>query len=96
MERGGRPVPRPLGTVTPCGYCPKQPPTVPPAARTPDTAEELSERNWVAYQHYLECRAVGVFPDDPLARRNAAVIAQAERAAEQLRAVQTALLASRR
>jgi hypothetical protein len=37
-------------------------------------AVELSERNFLAYQHYLECRATGSFPDDAIVRRNARVL----------------------
>ena len=29
-----------------------------------------------AYIHYLECKAVGNFPDDPIVRRNARLIQQ--------------------
>lgn len=42
---------------------------------------ELSARNQRAYRHYLECVATGTFPDDPIVRRNAAIIRQAERVA---------------
>lgn len=38
-------------------------------------AQELSERNLLALQHYQRCKAVGQFPDDALVRRNAAIIA---------------------
>ena len=38
-----------------------------------NNAQELSERNRKAYQHWQECRAVGKFPDDPIVRRNAAI-----------------------
>lgn len=40
-------------------------------------AVEPSERSLLTYQHYLECRAVGHFPDDPIVRRNARIIRQA-------------------
>lgn len=39
---------------------------------------ELTEENWEAYIHYQECRAVGVFPDDPIVRRNARIIRRIE------------------
>lgn len=44
------------------------------AKGSPDERRELSPRNWQAYNHYLECAAVGQFPDDPIVRRNAAII----------------------
>jgi hypothetical protein len=65
------PVLRPEGTVTPCWKCPKIPVGSLPK---PENAVELSAHNREAWHHYLECRAVGVFPDDPIVRRNAAAI----------------------
>lgn len=52
--------------------------------RSPATALELDDRGYQAYQHYLECKAVGDFPDDPLVRANAAVIRQAEDLADRV------------
>ena len=49
------------------------------AKGTPDAGRELSDRNWAAWGHYRECKAVGQFPDDPIVRRNAAIIAGVER-----------------
>lgn len=66
------PVRRPLGTVPPCYSCPKIPEDS--DGPRPGLAVELSDRNLFAYQHYLECRAVGQFPDDAIVRRNAAII----------------------
>ena len=43
---------------------------------TPENSRALSESNQRCYEHYLECRAVGKFPDDPIVRRNAAIIAE--------------------
>lgn len=86
---------RPLKTVPPCSFCPKQPPTVSERDRTPLTAEDLSEKNWQAYQHYQECKAVGEFPDDDIVRRNAAIIARAEKAVDQMTQLNTALLSLR-
>lgn len=37
------------------------------------------------YDHYRECKAVGVFPDDAVVRRNAAAIRDVEDVAEQNR-----------
>lgn len=41
---------------------------------TPEKPNTLSSRNRKAYLHYLECKAVGSFPDDPIVRRNARLI----------------------
>lgn len=49
---------------------------------TPEAPRTLSPRNWAAYLFHLECQACGDFPDDPLVRRNAALIEMAEREAE--------------
>jgi hypothetical protein len=38
----------------------------------------LSDINRDAYRHYRECRATGNFPDDPIVRRNAALIREQE------------------
>lgn len=59
---------------TPCEKCPKIPEGL---AKIHQNAMELSERNRRAFDHYLECRAVGMFPDDEIVRRNAANIRQA-------------------
>lgn len=77
------PVARLPGSPTPCGRCPKIPPDAP--ARTPAYAQELSERNLWAWQHYLRCKAVGQFPDDAIVRRNAAIIAEVEKEIDHLR-----------
>lgn len=56
----------------PCGQpqgCPKG---------TPHSPKTLSFRNWIAYNAYLEWKAVGQFPDDPIVRRNARIIRQVE------------------
>lgn len=77
LERQGKPVPRPRGTKAPCRLrengC---------AKGTPENSRTLTEANWQAYQHYSECRAVGQFPDDPIVRRNAAIIREAADSAE--------------
>ena len=59
---------------------------------------ELSENLLECYDHYLECRAVGQFPDDPLVRRSAAIIHQVEKSCERARRLEeiTALLGGRR
>ena len=55
----------------PCSTCPKIPKGRP---HVPDSAVELNSRNYKAYQHWKECRAVGQFPDDAIVRRNASVM----------------------
>lgn len=74
----GQPMARPRGTCAPCRFrdngCPKG---------TPEMSKGLSDRNWKAWQHYRECRAVGQFPDDAIVRRNAAIIRAATEAAEE-------------
>ncbi len=70
--RIGQLVLRVPGTVTPCVKCPKIPDDSP--AKTREWAQEMSERNRMAFVHYRECAAVGVWPDDPIVRRNAAII----------------------
>lgn len=79
--RAGVPLRRPRGTLTPCHKCPKIPADAPRRAWWA-AAGELSARNRQAYRHYRECRAVGVFPDDPIVRRNAALIRRVEEAFE--------------
>ncbi len=70
--RDGRPIARPPGTPLPCDFpngC---------AKGRPDAGIELTPNNAQAYLHYLECKAVGRFPDDPIVRRNARLIRQIE------------------
>lgn len=88
MGRRGNPLPRPPGTPPPCWMCPKIAPGDDPR---PENAQELSPHNERAYWHYLECRAVGHFPDDPLVRSHAAVVAAAERHAERVHQTRTGL-----
>jgi hypothetical protein len=64
------PIARPAGAVTPCASCPKSG----PRDGTPRPDKELSPRNHQAYWNYLECRAIGQFPNDPIVRRNAGII----------------------
>jgi hypothetical protein len=90
-KRGSsEPEPRPAGTATPCGLCPKIPKPCPATGRK----SELSERNWQTYLHYLQCKAVGEFPPDALVRRNAGWIRMIEDQVqrEQAAGADTALL----
>lgn len=45
---------------------------------TPENPRSLTDANECCYQHYLECKAVGEFPDEPVVRRNAAAIREIE------------------
>lgn len=72
VRRVGLIMARPSNVPTPCMTCPKIPQEAP--ERKPEYAVVLSEKNWRAYTHYMECSAVGQFPDDPIVRRNARVI----------------------
>ena len=70
-ERGGQRLERPENTVLLCETmegCPKG---------TPEQPKGLSTKNRMAYRHYLECTAVGCFPDDPIVRNNARIIRKA-------------------
>lgn len=73
------PVPRPP-KGPPCRWrengCPKG---------TPEKQKSLSPRNQKAYQHYLECKATGIWPDDPIVKRNAGIIRRIEEAHERSR-----------
>jgi hypothetical protein len=73
----GRLVTRPPGTQPPCRIpgvgCPKG---------TPENPRGLNVANEAAWRFDRECRATGLFPDDPLVRRNAAIIRQVEEAFE--------------
>ena len=69
----GAPVLRPKGMLPPCSQGPSS-----CAKISPESGIELNERNKETYLHYLECRAVGDFPDDPLVRYHAAIIRSVE------------------
>lgn len=43
---------------------------------TPNDPKGLSAKNAQALRHYLECQAIGQFPDDAIVKRNARIIAQ--------------------
>lgn len=70
-KRVGLPVMRPPGIVTPCCQCPKIPEDKP---KHWHYAEDLNEKNSEAFVHYMQCRATGRFPNDPIVSRNAAII----------------------
>lgn len=88
VGRDGNPLPRLPMFPAPCRTdkgCPKG---------TPENQRSLNEQNRRCYEHYKECRATGMFPDDPVVRRNAAVIRDVEDAVERSREVefQTSLI----
>ena len=62
---------------TPCESGPEKCPKGSPTA-----GRELSEKNWQAYDHYQESKAVGEFPNDAIVRRNAVIIAAVSEAAQ--------------
>lgn len=69
---------------TPCKRCPKIPNDMEPI---PESAQELNEKNWMAYAHYKECRIVSDWPKttegvDPIVKRNAVLVRQVEEAYE--------------
>lgn len=67
-----QPIARPLTVLPPCRTstgCPKG---------TPENNCELTEKNWLAYVHYLQCKAVGDFPKDAIVYRNAVIIRSVE------------------
>jgi len=82
-ERSGRPWQNPPGS----GRLILRPPEALPPCRlpgigcakgTPDNPTELSVANQAAWRFDRECRATGNYPDDPIVRRNAALIRQVE------------------
>lgn len=74
-------MPRPAQHPTPCHICPK---TEGQKERTRANAVTMSDKNQQALQHYLECKSTGIFPDDPIVKRNASYIAPFAAAAEQM------------
>jgi hypothetical protein len=65
-KRDGVRLERPEGSLL-CevGTCP---------AGDPNANRRLNRKNLMAYRHYLECYAVGDFPEDPIVRNNARLI----------------------
>ena len=88
-QRNGKPVRRPKGSKPACGYPgrfkdDKHPDGTGCAKVSPESNASLTPENQLCYQHYLECRAVGQFPDDAVVRRNAATIRQVEETIERI------------
>lgn len=71
IERGKAPPPCELSIGCPKGHW--------------SDPKTLSEKNWRAYIHYCECKAVGEFPSDPVVRQNAGIIRAVEDAAQRQR-----------
>ena len=55
---------------------------------TPENPRTLTEDNQLCYEHYLECRAIGQFPDDSVVRQNAAIIREVIDSVERARTVE--------
>ena len=72
-----RPVDKDGRKITPCESCPKILQGEDPCSAVGRKAE-LSPKNLTAYQHYLECKAVGQFPQDATVKRHAGVIRMVE------------------
>jgi hypothetical protein len=84
-DKQGKPVKRFL--PLPCLSGPKACPKVSPTA-----GKEMSEKNKLAYQYWLECKATNSFPDDRLVRRVAAICDQTHKIFESYQAVQIAVM----
>ena len=83
VERpAGVPIPRGPHIKTPCCWCSKIPAGKEPC---PENAVELTPKNFEAWAHYRECKAVGDFPTDAIVRFNASIIADAEAQADRVR-----------
>lgn len=76
-QRNGQPIRRSPRHKPPCETpgesCPKG---------TPAASRDFTRQNWQAYYHFLRCEALGAFPDESRARRNAGIIAYAREQAE--------------
>lgn len=68
----GLPILRKPGEPTPCRLpigCPKG---------TPEDSKALTEKNAMAYRHYLQCKATGNFPKDEIVALHAGIIRSIE------------------
>lgn len=79
----GKPIRRPpkgIVSVPPCRQkengCPKG---------TPENPKTLTRQNQKAYAHYLQCKATGQFPDDPIVKYHAGLIREVEEFIEEAR-----------
>lgn len=67
-KRAGKDIPRPRGSATPCGTCPKA------DNGKPNPSIELTDRNWLAYELYTRIKAGSPMPNDEIVRRNCGLI----------------------
>lgn len=78
----GEPMERGTGQPTPCSSCPKVPTWAKAAGKDwrelRTLAAELTPANRLAYEHYVQCKAVGRFPDDPIVEWVAGVVRRCE------------------
>lgn len=74
--RGGRAWPKDKRCATECAGCPKIPASAP--EKTARYAEEFTDRLWLTYRFYRECRSVMSWPEDPIVRWAARVIRDVE------------------
>lgn len=79
----GQPLERDRGEPPPCRT------TAGCAKGTPEDSRALTPSNWLCYEHYRKCKAVGRFPLDELVAHHAAVIAEVEREAWETKQLQT-------
>lgn len=87
----GKPLPRYDGDNPPCEKdrdgCPKGHWSAP---------VEISLKNQLAWQHYRECKAVCQFPDDPIVRLHAGIIAEIESQKQRVEEIELASMRSSR
>ena len=58
---------------------------------SPNAGRELSDANWLAFAHYKQCKAVGIFPDDEIVARNAVALQDILERVDQLREYEATL-----
>jgi hypothetical protein len=96
-ERLGEPVRRLPGPkfAPRCDICPKIPKGEQPK---PENAVELSEKNWLAYRHFMECRSIGTFGEDgtdAIVRRNAFLIDKVRDDCKEVQGLRSSVIALR-
>lgn len=77
-KRDGKRVPRAAGEQTPCWKCPKA------VEGRPNPGADFSGKNLLAYHLYLTIQAGMPMPDDPIVRRNCALIRMVQDQYQQL------------
>ena len=96
-ERGGKVLERLPGPLFAPKFhiCPKIPKGVFPK---PENAVELSEKNWLAYRHFMECRSIGTFGEagsDAIVRRNAFLIDKVRDECKEVQGLRSSVIALR-